>query len=113
MFSALSRGILLLWGGQSWPQAAFSGGQSRLKAGCGQNCPPHKPRNSQTDPLPDTAILSETAAGSLGGRTIVLLASMLIAAAEWRQQHPSPPAGPLVFAAFGAGLHWGALLASP
>jgi 3-oxoacyl-[acyl-carrier-protein] synthase-3 len=38
-------------------------------------------------------------------------ASMLIAAAEWRQQHPSPPAGPLVFAAFGAGLHWGALLA--
>jgi 3-oxoacyl-[acyl-carrier-protein] synthase-3 len=38
-------------------------------------------------------------------------ASMLIAAAELRQQHPSPPAGPLVFAAFGAGLHWGALLA--
>ena len=40
-------------------------------------------------------------------------ASLLIAAAEWRQQHPSPPAGPLVFAAFGAGLHWGALLATP
>jgi 3-oxoacyl-[acyl-carrier-protein] synthase-3 len=39
-------------------------------------------------------------------------ASLLIAAAEWRQQHPSPPAGPLVFAAFGAGLHWGALLAT-
>jgi 3-oxoacyl-[acyl-carrier-protein] synthase-3 len=38
-------------------------------------------------------------------------ASLLIAAAEWRQEHPSPPAGPLVFAAFGAGLHWGALLA--
>jgi 3-oxoacyl-[acyl-carrier-protein] synthase III len=38
-------------------------------------------------------------------------ASMLIAAAEWRQSHPSPPAGPLVFATFGAGLHWGALLA--
>jgi 3-oxoacyl-[acyl-carrier-protein] synthase III len=37
-------------------------------------------------------------------------ASLLIAAAEWRQQHPSPVAGPLVFAAFGAGLHWGALL---
>jgi 3-oxoacyl-[acyl-carrier-protein] synthase-3 len=37
-------------------------------------------------------------------------ASLLIAAAEWHQQHPSP-AGPLVFAAFGAGLHWGALLA--
>jgi len=40
-------------------------------------------------------------------------ASLLIAAAEWRQQHPSPPTGPLVFAAFGAGLHWGALLAMP
>jgi 3-oxoacyl-[acyl-carrier-protein] synthase-3 len=40
-------------------------------------------------------------------------ASLLIAAAEWRLQHPSPPAGPLVFAAFGAGLHWGALLAAP
>jgi len=40
-------------------------------------------------------------------------ASMLIAAAEWRQSHPSPPAGPLVFATFGAGLHWGALLATP
>jgi len=40
-------------------------------------------------------------------------ASLLIAAAEWRQEHPSPPAGPLVFAAFGAGLHWGALLAAP
>jgi 3-oxoacyl-[acyl-carrier-protein] synthase III len=40
-------------------------------------------------------------------------ASMLIAAAEWRGEHPSPPSGPLVFAAFGAGLHWGALLATP
>jgi 3-oxoacyl-[acyl-carrier-protein] synthase-3 len=40
-------------------------------------------------------------------------ASLLIAAAEWRQEHPSPPAGPLVFAAFGAGLHWGALLTTP
>ncbi|MFN7996879.1 MAG: ketoacyl-ACP synthase III [Bryobacteraceae bacterium] len=38
-------------------------------------------------------------------------ASMLIAAAEWRQQKTSPPNGPIVFAAFGAGLHWGALLA--
>lgn len=37
-------------------------------------------------------------------------ASMLIAAAEWDQQ--SPPAGPAVFAAFGAGLHWGALVTS-
>jgi 3-oxoacyl-[acyl-carrier-protein] synthase-3 len=40
-------------------------------------------------------------------------ASMLIAAAEWRQQYQSPLAGPTVFAAFGAGLHWGALLATP
>ena len=38
-------------------------------------------------------------------------ASLLIAAAEWRLEHPAPPSGPLVFAAFGAGLHWGALLA--
>jgi len=36
-------------------------------------------------------------------------ASLLIAAAEWDRQSPS--AGPVVFAAFGAGLHWGALLA--
>jgi 3-oxoacyl-[acyl-carrier-protein] synthase-3 len=37
-------------------------------------------------------------------------ASMLIAAAEWDQQNP--PSGPAVFAAFGAGLHWGALVTS-
>ena len=36
-------------------------------------------------------------------------ASMLIAAAEWSRE--DPPAGPVVFAAFGAGFHWGALLA--
>jgi 3-oxoacyl-[acyl-carrier-protein] synthase-3 len=35
-------------------------------------------------------------------------ASMLIAAAEWDQQNPPPR--PAVFAAFGAGLHWGALV---
>jgi 3-oxoacyl-[acyl-carrier-protein] synthase-3 len=39
-------------------------------------------------------------------------ASLLIAAAEWRQQHGAPPTGPLIFAAFGAGLHWGALMAT-
>jgi 3-oxoacyl-[acyl-carrier-protein] synthase-3 len=39
-------------------------------------------------------------------------ASLLIAAAEWRQRHPSPPAGPMIFAAFGGGLHWGALMAA-
>src|SRR5579883_1313496 len=36
-------------------------------------------------------------------------ASMLIAAAEWRAENPQP--GPVVFATFGAGFHWGALLA--
>src|ERR1035438_5573205 len=32
--------LVALEGGQSWPQPPFLGGQSRLKAGCGQNCPP-------------------------------------------------------------------------
>jgi 3-oxoacyl-[acyl-carrier-protein] synthase-3 len=36
-------------------------------------------------------------------------ASMLIAAAEWSRE--SPPPGPVIFSAFGAGFHWGALLA--
>ncbi|HTQ57268.1 MAG TPA: ketoacyl-ACP synthase III [Bryobacteraceae bacterium] len=36
-------------------------------------------------------------------------ASLLIAAAEWRREQADPH-GPLVFAAFGAGLHWGAVL---
>jgi 3-oxoacyl-[acyl-carrier-protein] synthase-3 len=36
-------------------------------------------------------------------------ASMLIAAAEWSQANPPP--GHVVFSAFGAGFHWGALLA--
>ena len=36
-------------------------------------------------------------------------ASMLIAAAEWASTDPPP--GPVVFAAFGAGFHWGAVLA--
>ncbi|MEO8052846.1 MAG: ketoacyl-ACP synthase III [Acidobacteriota bacterium] len=36
-------------------------------------------------------------------------ASMLIAAAEWADTNPA--AGPVVFSAFGAGFHWGALLA--
>jgi 3-oxoacyl-[acyl-carrier-protein] synthase-3 len=40
-------------------------------------------------------------------------ASLLIAADEWRNAHPDPLAGPLVFTAFGAGLNWGALLALP
>ena len=38
-------------------------------------------------------------------------ASMLIAAAEWAQE--SPAEGPVVFSAFGAGFHWGAILAIP
>jgi 3-oxoacyl-[acyl-carrier-protein] synthase-3 len=36
-------------------------------------------------------------------------ASMLIAAAEWAAS--GPPPGPVVFAAFGAGFHWGAVIA--
>jgi 3-oxoacyl-[acyl-carrier-protein] synthase-3 len=36
-------------------------------------------------------------------------ASMLIAAAEWSRANL--PSGPVVFSAFGAGFHWGALLA--
>jgi 3-oxoacyl-[acyl-carrier-protein] synthase-3 len=36
-------------------------------------------------------------------------ASMLIAAAEWAAEKALP--GPIVFAAFGAGFHWGALIA--
>jgi hypothetical protein len=35
---------LVLWGGQFWPQPPFQAA-SRLKAGCGQNCPPHKASN--------------------------------------------------------------------
>ena len=41
-------------------------------------------------------------------------ASMLIAAAEWWQERGSAAIeSPVVFAAFGAGLHWGAALALP
>jgi 3-oxoacyl-[acyl-carrier-protein] synthase-3 len=38
-------------------------------------------------------------------------ASLLIAASEWSATNP--PAGPVVFCAFGAGFHWGAVLAMP
>ncbi len=34
-------------------------------------------------------------------------ASMLIAASEWSETNPEP--GPIVFSAFGAGFHWGAI----
>lgn len=40
-------------------------------------------------------------------------ASLLIAAAEWRGLNPDRLIQPLVFAAFGAGLNWGAVLAMP
>ena len=40
-------------------------------------------------------------------------ASLLIAASEWQAAHPSPPTSPVVFAAFGAGFNWGAILALP
>ncbi len=35
-------------------------------------------------------------------------ASLLIAASEWAETNPAP--GPVVFAAFGAGFHWGAIV---
>ena len=38
-------------------------------------------------------------------------ASMLIAAEEWQRNHGFQPGEPVVFAAFGAGFNWGALLA--
>ena len=38
-------------------------------------------------------------------------ASMLIAAAEWRRAHGFQAGKPVCFAGFGAGFHWGALLA--
>ena len=38
-------------------------------------------------------------------------ASMLIAAAEWSREFGFEPGEPVVFAAFGAGFNWGALLA--
>jgi 3-oxoacyl-[acyl-carrier-protein] synthase-3 len=40
-------------------------------------------------------------------------ASLLIAASEWHAANPAPPASPIVFAAFGAGFNWGAILALP
>jgi 3-oxoacyl-[acyl-carrier-protein] synthase-3 len=40
-------------------------------------------------------------------------ASLLIAADEWHQERSGPITAPAVFAAFGAGLNWGALLAVP
>jgi 3-oxoacyl-[acyl-carrier-protein] synthase-3 len=40
-------------------------------------------------------------------------ASLLIAAAEWWEAKDGQFPGPVVFAAFGAGLHWGAVLALP
>jgi 3-oxoacyl-[acyl-carrier-protein] synthase-3 len=40
-------------------------------------------------------------------------ASMLIAADEWRTEQSDPLTAPVIFAAFGAGLNWGAVLAIP
>jgi len=40
-------------------------------------------------------------------------ASLLIAAAEWWHEAPRPLTAPIVLAAFGAGLNWGAALAVP
>jgi 3-oxoacyl-[acyl-carrier-protein] synthase III len=40
-------------------------------------------------------------------------ASLLIAASEWHAANSNPLTSPIVFAAFGAGFNWGALLALP
>ena len=40
-------------------------------------------------------------------------ASLLIAASEWRAANPTPPTAPIVFATFGAGFNWGAILTLP
>jgi 3-oxoacyl-[acyl-carrier-protein] synthase-3 len=40
-------------------------------------------------------------------------ASMLLAAAEWWREGRMEPGSPVVFSAFGAGFHWGALAALP
>jgi 3-oxoacyl-[acyl-carrier-protein] synthase-3 len=40
-------------------------------------------------------------------------ASLLIAASEWHTANPNPPTTPIIFAAFGAGFNWGAILALP
>jgi 3-oxoacyl-[acyl-carrier-protein] synthase-3 len=40
-------------------------------------------------------------------------ASLLIASSEWHAANPAPPTTPIVFAAFGAGFNWGAILALP
>jgi 3-oxoacyl-[acyl-carrier-protein] synthase-3 len=40
-------------------------------------------------------------------------ASLLIAASEWRAANPAPPTTPIVFATFGAGFNWGAILTLP
>jgi 3-oxoacyl-[acyl-carrier-protein] synthase III len=40
-------------------------------------------------------------------------ASLLIAASEWHAANPTPLTTPIVFAAFGAGFNWGAILALP
>jgi 3-oxoacyl-[acyl-carrier-protein] synthase III len=40
-------------------------------------------------------------------------ASLLIAASEWHAANPTPPTTPIVFAVFGAGFNWGAILALP
>jgi 3-oxoacyl-[acyl-carrier-protein] synthase-3 len=40
-------------------------------------------------------------------------ASLLIAASEWHEANPAPPTTPIIFASFGAGFNWGAILTLP
>ena len=44
----LGSGSVWIWRAANLGRSRLLGGQSRLKAGCGQNCPPSK----STDPLP-------------------------------------------------------------
>jgi 3-oxoacyl-[acyl-carrier-protein] synthase III len=54
-------------------------------------------------------VVSERVYSNVGRYGNTSSASLLIAAAEWSRENPAP--GPAVFSAFGAGFHWGALLA--
>ena len=52
--------------------------------------------------------------GFLGAWALFVIGVILattVAAAEWQKQSGFEPGVPVVFAAFGAGFHWGALLA--
>jgi len=65
-------------------------------------------RVAQSLGVPDTKFFR-----NLGRYGNTSSASLLIAATEWWREAGGPLQAPAVFAAFGAGLNWGALLAAP